>query len=44
MGGWGWSKNKLAREMMKEYIAGREKHGKWDDEWVIHPLPIINEP
>ena len=40
----GWSKKKLAREMMKEYIAEREKHGKWDDEWVIHPLPTINEP
>ena len=40
----GWSKKKLAREMMKEYIEEREKHGKWDDEWAIHPLPTINEP
>ena len=39
-----WSKKKLAREMMKEYIEEREKHGKWDDEWAIHPLPTINEP
>ena len=39
-----WSRKKLAREMMKEYIAEREKHGKWDDEWVVHPLPTINEP
>ena len=39
-----WSRKKLAREMMKEYIAERERHGKWDDEWVVHPLPTINEP
>ena len=39
-----WSKRKLAREMMKEYIADRENHGKWDDEWAVHPLPTINEP
>ena len=39
-----WSRKKLAPEMMKEYIAEREKHGRWDDEWVIHPLPTINEP
>lgn len=30
--------------MMKEYIAEREKHGKWDDAWATHPLPTINEP
>ena len=39
-----WSKKKLAREMMKERIAERERHGTWADEWVFHPLPTINEP
>ena len=39
-----WSKKRLAREMMKEYIAEREQHGQWEDEWAIHPLPTINEP
>ena len=39
-----WSKKRLAREMMKAYIAEREEHGTWADEWVIHPLPMINEP
>ena len=29
---------------MKEHIAECEKHGKWDDEWVVHSLPTINEP
>ena len=39
-----WSRQKLAREMMKEYITEQGRHGKWDDEWAIHPLPTINEP
>ena len=39
-----WSKGKLAREMMKEYIAERSAYGNWRDEWVFHPLPTINEP
>ena len=30
--------------MMKERIAERVAHGTWDDEWVVHPLPTINEP
>ena len=29
---------------MKEYITDQGRHGKWDDEWAIHPLPTINEP
>ena len=30
--------------MMKVRIEERQKHGKWDDEWVEHPLPTLNEP
>ena len=30
--------------MMKAKIDKREKHGKWNDEWVMHPLPTLNEP
>ena len=37
-------RQEVARRMMKERIAKREKHGKWDDEWVTHPLPTLNEP
>ena len=32
-----WSRQKLARKMMKEYITERGRHGKWDDEWAIPP-------
>ena len=39
-----WSKKKLAREMMKEYLADTEQHGRWNDDWVMHPFPTINEP
>ena len=39
-----WSKKKLAREMMKEALEDRVAQGIWDDEWVVHPLPTINEP
>ena len=30
--------------MMKVRIEERQQHGKWDDEWVEHPLPTLNEP
>ena len=29
---------------MKERIPEREPHGRWNDQWVFHPLPTINEP
>ena len=29
---------------MKSRIKERQKYGKWDDEWVVHPLPTVNEP
>ena len=32
------------RRMMMARIEERQKHGKWDDEWVMHPLPTLNEP
>ena len=34
----------VARRLMKVRIEERQKHGKWDDEWVEHPLPTLNEP
>ena len=37
-------KLEVARRMMLTYIDERETHGQWDDEWVIHPVPTINEP
>ncbi len=37
-------RREVARRMMMERIEAREKHGKWDDEWVEHPLPTLNEP
>ena len=37
-------RQEVARRMMKERISKREKHGKWHDEWVTHPLPTLNEP
>ena len=34
-----------ARLMMAERLAaGGEAQGKWDDLWIEHPLPTINEP
>ena len=30
--------------MMKERIAGGQTYGKWDDVWIEHPEPIMNEP
>ena len=37
-------RKEVARRMMKSRIEARQKHGKWDDEWVEHPLPTLNEP
>ena len=34
----------VARLMMRGRIASRQKHGKWDDQWVVHPQPSLNEP
>ena len=38
------NRKEVARRMMKAKIEKREKHGKWQDEWVTHPLPTQNEP
>ena len=34
----------VARRMMKERIEERQPIGKWQDEWIEHPLPTMNEP
>ncbi|MCY4430172.1 MAG: hypothetical protein OXC11_07225 [Rhodospirillales bacterium] len=34
----------VGREMMKSRLKKQQKYGKWDDEWVVHPLPTVNEP
>ena len=38
------NRKEVARRMMKAKIEKREQHGKWQDEWVTHPLPTQNEP
>ena len=37
-------RHEVARRMMKVRLQARTKHGKWDDEWVEHPLATLNEP
>ena len=37
-------RREVARRMMQVRIGERQRHGKWDDEWVEHPLPTLNEP
>ena len=34
----------VARRMMKARIAVKQPIGKWQDEWIEHPLPTMNEP
>ena len=34
----------VARLMMKERIAAGQTYGKWNDVWIEHPEPTINEP
>ena len=34
----------VGRRMMKVRIEKRQKHGKWDDQWVVHPFPTVDEP
>ena len=33
-----------ARMMMRERIQEMRPLGKWQDEWIEHPLPTLNEP
>ena len=30
--------------MMMERIAAGQSYGKWNDVWIEHPEPTINEP
>ena len=34
----------LAREFMKRRLPRAEQFGKWQDMWVEHPFPTMNEP
>ena len=34
----------VARRMMQVRIEERQPIGKWQDEWIEHPLPTMNEP
>ena len=34
----------VARRMMKERIQAGQSYGKWNDEWILHPVPTMNEP
>ena len=37
-------KEEVARRMMKERIDASQSYGMWNDEWVDHPIPTMNEP
>ena len=30
--------------MMKDHIRAGQSYGKWNDEWIVHPVPTMNEP
>ena len=34
----------VGRRMMRVRIEERQKHGKWEDQWVVHPFPTVDEP
>ena len=34
----------VARRMMKDRIRAGQSYGKWNDEWIVHPVPTMNEP
>ena len=34
----------VARRLMIEAFMHGQRHGKWGDEWIRHPLPTMNEP
>ena len=34
----------VSRLMMRALIAAGQTYGKWNDEWIEHPVPTINEP
>ena len=34
----------VARHMMRERIELGQTYGKWNDEWIDHPIPAMNEP
>ena len=37
-------RKEVARRMMKERIRAGQTYGKWNDEWILHPVPTMNEP
>ena len=37
-------RQEAARRMMKERIRAGRSYGKWNDEWILHPVPTMNEP
>ena len=34
----------VIRHMMRARIEAAQSYGKWNDEWIVHPVPTINEP
>ena len=34
----------VIRHMMRAGIEAGQSYGKWNDEWIEHPVPTINEP
>ena len=37
-------RKEVARRMMKDRIRAGQSYGKWNDEWIVHPVPTMNEP
>ncbi len=40
----GLNAEQVAQQMMKDAMAASATCGKWNDRWVTHPQPNINEP
>ncbi len=34
----------VIRHMMRARIEEGQSYGRWNDEWILHPVPTINEP
>ena len=34
----------VIRHMMRARIAAGQSYGRWNDEWILHPVPTISEP
>ncbi|MCY4430294.1 MAG: hypothetical protein OXC11_07875 [Rhodospirillales bacterium] len=37
-------RKEVARRMMKDRIRAGQSYGKWNGEWIVHPVPTMSEP